>query len=757
MKKLLPYLLILIFASVSFADNKVPGQYIIKYKSNARAKSAKVIKKSASIRSTFNLFNFQVLDTNQDIVPENFEKQMMDSGEIEFIEYNYIHRIIATPNDPDFPGLWGIRDNGSNTDVDAQAAWEINKGSKDVVIGVIDTGINYNHPDLEANMWRNPGEIPGNGVDDDNNGYVDDVFGINAINNSGNPMDDHKHGTHCAGTIGAVGNNSIGVVGVNWNVSLMGLKFLDSNGFGDTAHAIKLIEYAIQQKRSGVNLVALSNSWGGGNYSRALEEAIAALEDEGILFIAAAGNDSSDNTLKPTYPANYSSQNIISVAAIDRSGNLAPFSNYGYGGADVAAPGVAINSTTLNDGYELLSGTSMAAPHVSGVAGLLFSQFPNLSMREAKDRITNTVKVFPTLENLLSFPGIVSADRALRNEEANLPELPDPREYSFTPIPRAYDSALGPKLFSGDDDHQKINLPFEFPYYGETYNQLFISSNGVVYPANEGQAYAGATDYQNRIARGIAVYNDDLFASALNGLGGVYVKQTSNTVTISWIALSYRHRFSTDPRNQISFQVKLHSNGIIDFRYQDLDFADEELNFGTSGSVGVAPNARFFGPNLTMVHNERRPQFFGNDFRLTSQLMPEDPDIGTSDPEALTQNMNDASYCTNFNSQYANLGGFNKIKVKNTGTEEQSFVFGVFLENRQRHSYFSGSLDAQQTVFERIDQHLPANTFGYVCLFGSHPFHAKVKVNVPGQTGWAHNFKFPPMSEANLNSPIHKR
>lgn len=308
---------------------------------------------------------------------------------IDYAEPNYLQYVDQTPNDPNFSQLWGLNNTGqtggiNDADIDAPEAWNISTGSSEIIVGVIDTGIDYDHKDLAVNIWSNPEEIPGNGIDDDANGYVDDVHGINSITGTGDPMDDHYHGTHCSGTIGAVGNNTIGVVGVNWTVKLIGLKFLDSGGSGWTDDAIECINYAVALKNSGVNIRVLSNSWGGGGYSQALADAIDVADNAGILFVAAAGNSSLNNDIIPHYPSSYTNDNILSVASIDHNDELSYFSNYGPESVDLGAPGSSILSTVPDNSYSTLSGTSMATPHVSGAAALLLSVNDQLSVQQLK-------------------------------------------------------------------------------------------------------------------------------------------------------------------------------------------------------------------------------------------------------------------------------------------------------------------------------------------------------------------------------------
>jgi len=317
-----------------------------------------------------------------------------------------------TPNDPWLNQEWGLHQS-SDIDINALEAWDITTGSSSAVVAVIDSGIDYSHPDLAANMWRNGGEIAGNGIDDDANGYVDDVFGINAITSSGDPWDDNGHGTHCAGTIGAVTNNGIGIAGVAWNVKLMGVKFLGSSGSGSLFAAIRAIDYVTMMKQRGVNVILSNNSWGGGSYLSPLYEAIARARDAGILFVAAAGNSASDNDVTPSYPSNYPVSNVIAVAAVDSQANLAGFSNYGVQKVHIGAPGVSIASTYPGGGYRYLSGTSMAAPHVSGALALLASHASYATAEDLKSTLLRSGRPLASLQGVVSTGTMVNARQML--------------------------------------------------------------------------------------------------------------------------------------------------------------------------------------------------------------------------------------------------------------------------------------------------------------------------------------------------------
>ncbi len=330
---------------------------------------------------------------------------------VEFVEPNWVYTHSATSNDTYVTNgsLWGMTGQYGSQ---ASVAWANNKTDcSNVVIGIIDEGYMHTHEDLVASAFTNPGEIPGNGIDDDGNGYVDDVYGWDFDGNNNTVFDGvgDDHGTHVAGTIAGTGGNATGVAGVCWKTKLMNAKFLGSRG-GTTTNAIKAVDYFTDLKtRHGLNLVATNNSWGGGGYSQGLKDAIDRANAAGILFIAAAGNSAYDNDAKDSYPSNYDSANVIAVASITSTGALSSFSQWGATTVDIGAPGSSIWSTvpkasgkgknaTITSGYASYNGTSMATPHVTGAAALYASTHPGASASQIKSAILNSATATPSLQ-----------------------------------------------------------------------------------------------------------------------------------------------------------------------------------------------------------------------------------------------------------------------------------------------------------------------------------------------------------------------
>jgi subtilisin family serine protease len=340
---------------------------------------------------------------------------------VRFAEADAVYAVDTLPNDPSFGQLWGLNNTGqsvkfssgtADADIDAPEAWSTTTGSSSVVVAVIDSGVDWHHPDLAANIWTNPGEsCPGcaaDGVDNDGNGYVDDVHGWDFVNDDNDPFDDHGHGTHVAGTIGAVGSNGLGVAGVNWNVQIMPLKFIAANGEGTADDAVRAILYATR-----MGAVVSNNSWGGEEFSQALEDAIVDADAHGSLFVAAAGNSARDTDARPDYPSGFDVPNVLTVGATDQNDVRAWFSNYGKRSVDLAAPGTNIYSTWPGGSYRFLDGTSMAAPYATGEAALAKAAFPSASAVGLKTLLLRTVDPNASFAGRSSTEGRLNARSAV--------------------------------------------------------------------------------------------------------------------------------------------------------------------------------------------------------------------------------------------------------------------------------------------------------------------------------------------------------
>ncbi len=397
---------------------QVPGEILVKFRPAARTVDRESARSQARVQSRQQFrtgAEHWILEPGEST--EEALARLRSDPNVLYAEPNYLVAAFRTPNDPRYGEQYGLRNVGQSggtagADIRAESAWDVTTGSPSVVVAVIDTGCDYTHPDLAANIWSNPGEIAGNGVDDDGNGFIDDVRGWDFVNHDNDPMDDAGHGTHVSGTIGAVSDNGLGVAGVAWQVRLMPLKFLGAGGSGTTADAIAAIEYATLMHAD-----IMSNSWGGGGFSQALLEAIQAADAADILFVAAAGNNASNTDAFTVYPAGYDVPNILSVAATDRNDQLAGFSNFGVATVDLGAPGVDVLSTMRGASYGLLSGTSMATPHVSGVAALVRALAPGIDVPHLRQHLLDTVDPVPALSGKVASGGRLNAFRAVASPD----------------------------------------------------------------------------------------------------------------------------------------------------------------------------------------------------------------------------------------------------------------------------------------------------------------------------------------------------
>ena len=389
----------------------VPGELVVGYVAGASADQRERAREHASARFAERIVAAVADRTEVELVrlPQGKNRdqaiaELKSDPAVAYAEPNWTYTTGATSNDPYYTNgsLWGMYGDGTSpaNQYGSQAgeAWAAgHTGSKSVYVGIIDEGIQYTHPELNGQVWTNPYDIAADGIDNDLNGYVDDVNGWDFANNDNTIYDGgtkgllDNHGTHVSGTIGAKANNATGVAGMNWDVTLVSGKFLGRNG-GTLANAVKSVDYFTDLKtRHGLNIVATNNSWGGGGFSQALLDAITRADAANILFVAAAGNSGTDNDTTASYPSNYNVANVIAVAAIDSSGALASFSQYGATTVDLGAPGVGVWSSTAYNTYSSYSGTSMATPHVTGAAALYASTHPGLTAAQIKSAILSSV------------------------------------------------------------------------------------------------------------------------------------------------------------------------------------------------------------------------------------------------------------------------------------------------------------------------------------------------------------------------------
>jgi thermitase len=427
----------------------VPGELVVKLNSEPNAKSGITFERLAQdlrsqlgskgtvkVRHLLTTERFAVLKMNQADL-KDAQRALANDIRVAYSEPNYLYHIVGssdpaevTPNDEQYSQLWGMKNTGqvdaagqagtAGSDIHVAPVWaEGITGNKNVKVAVIDTGVDYTHPDLKDN--------------------VDASLGYNFVANTPDAKDDHSHGSHCSGTIGGIGNNGVGVAGVNWNVTIIPIKFLDANGSGALDAAVQAIQWATKQ-----NVKIMSNSWGGGPFTQALYDVIADARDHGITFIAAAGNDGSNNDGTPSYPASYDLPNVISVAATDNRDQLASFSNYGRTKVHVAAPGVKIYSTSKDGGYAVMSGTSMATPHVAGIAALMLSANPSLTYEQIKDTLIRSSDKVRALSRKVASKGRVNVYNAIHGiyPVDNTPAESLWQDYGYTAeSPHPYESS----------------------------------------------------------------------------------------------------------------------------------------------------------------------------------------------------------------------------------------------------------------------------------------------------------------------------
>ena len=373
-----------------------------------KARSARALRKSRKIEK----FNQQQA--------QNDCAEILQDPSIASCEPNYIRRLSRVPNDKGFDQQLGFMDRDGKVDINAPEAWNYTTGSSDQVVAIIDSGINYHHPDLIPNLFVNPNEIPNNGIDDDQNGYVDDVYGADSHAVSGDPIDRDGHGTHVAGIIAAAGNNKIGISGVSWHGQILSVKATNEEGILDSLSIARAIRYIVEMKERFGLKITVNASYGGGGKSDLEKAAIEYLEAHGIIFVNAAGNFDQNNDLNAYYPGNYKTSNMLVVGSVDRYGRMSLFSNYGKHAVDLVAPGENILSTFASDDdsdpewYAYMDGTSMAAPHVTGALLLLSSFREDLSHEEKIQMLLGSARKLPSLRGWVHSGAILDVENMLR-------------------------------------------------------------------------------------------------------------------------------------------------------------------------------------------------------------------------------------------------------------------------------------------------------------------------------------------------------
>ena len=439
------------YSSLLSQHERVPGEVIVKLSRTGMLQAQSLA--AVLDASRFNISEMTAFETNgafykvklaRDTDLAAFLDAANRNGAIAYAEPNYIMRKLGArdaaddevmPNDADFDKLWGMKNVGQKdtgnvvgkpgADINATKAWKVTTGNKDILVAVIDTGVDYTHPDLVDNIYANPGESGGgketNGIDDDGNGFVDDFHGWNFAGvSTNNPMDDNEHGTHVSGTIAGKGNDGRGVAGVNWTSSILPVKFLTGEGSGTLEDAVKAIQYATKMGAKVMN-----NSWGGGGYTQSMFDAINEAKAKGLLFVAAAGNDSQNSDSSPHYPAGYQIDNVIAVAASTNIDTLASFSTYGKRTVHIAAPGHKIYSTVPNGGYDTFSGTSMATPHVVGAAALVWGMDTTQTYAQVKQRILDSRDYVAGMARKVNMSGRLNVGNAVLGI---YPPSPEPAE-----------------------------------------------------------------------------------------------------------------------------------------------------------------------------------------------------------------------------------------------------------------------------------------------------------------------------------------
>jgi hypothetical protein len=480
-----------------------------------------------------------------------------------------------------------------DADIDAPEAWDIQNMATNIIVAFADTGARVTHQDLAPNLWTNPGESGGgketNGIDDDLNGFIDDVHGINAVNNTGDLTDEFNHGTHVAGIACAAGNNGLGVCGIAWKSQLMPLKFI-SGSSGSSSDFIMCLDYARQHGAKVINCSVVSAA-----STPTFSNAFWNLRLAGIVVCTAAGNNQSDNDVTPLYPASYKMDNLLAVTSTDRNDEFYSFDNYGLTSVHLGAPAVGIYSTwaASDSYYDFNTGTSMAAPMVAGAAALLRARFANETAQQIVQRILVSVDPLPSLAGKCVTGGRLNLRKAL--DVATMPL------FDFTNAPFAWASTNGmtPVTFAtGDSVNGPVPLPFSLPFYGKSYSQIWVSANGSLGVTNIGldissNANIPQTNAPNAIYPFWDNLNPTLAGSVWCGAAGI---APNRKFVVSWVDVPHANNATT----LFTFQAILHESGHIGFQYLQVETGSGTLVKGRSATVGIEDPSGLFASRYTL-------------------------------------------------------------------------------------------------------------------------------------------------------------
>jgi subtilisin family serine protease len=558
------------------------------------------------------LGNIHILELPPGSDPEKVVERYRRQGDVETADLDYRGwQPAAVPNDPAFLSdtLWHLNNTGfisgsvPDADIDAPEAWDIMNSASNIIVADLDTGARVTHEDIAPNLWINPGEIPGNGIDDDNNGIIDDVNGMSSLSHgilSGDLTDGCPHGTGVIGILGAAGNNGVGICGVAWKVKIMPLRFIDSGCGGNDDDLMTCLDYARAHGAKVVNCSIVS-----GVTTATISNAFWSLQQADILVCAAAGNGNFDNDITPTYPASYKMSNVVSVTST--LWNDVQYNHYGANSVHLAAPGLSIYTTTstTDNSYDYGSGTSYAAPMVSGAAALLRAKFTNETSAQIIRRILNGVDVLPGLAGRVITSGRLNLRRAL--DTASLPPFTMTNAaYAWVPT----NGMTRTNMPFSDSVGGPLPLPFAFPFYGRSYTQIWVSANGLLGVTNSAlSSMSPGLIPGTNIPNAIYPFWDDLNPPGGGGVWwGITGVAPNRKFVASWVGVPHMMAIG----GPFTFQAVLHESGQIAFQYQEVQLGNTIYAKGKHATIGIEEPSGLFGtryrdaanPSLLVTNNQ---------------------------------------------------------------------------------------------------------------------------------------------------------